>query len=140
LPGETDDDWREIRLAVMDWKKMCAKGVLALSFTAWQPEPATPLGIAPVTDEYWPRWEAFREWFFAGAGWSNRVKLMSPANPKTRMGSAAARMGLTADELRSGMNWGPNDRVAYPFSSVRNRHAQRLVWNHGSGTILETGA
>lgn len=123
LPGETEDDWQEIRRAVMDWKRICSKGVLALSFTAWQPEPATPLGIAPVTDEYWPRWESFREWFFSGAGWSNRVKLMAPAGPETRMESAVARMGLTVDELRIGGKWGPNDRVNYPYKAARNRRS-----------------
>jgi len=123
LPGENDADWQEIRRAVMDWKRICSKGVLALSFTAWQPEPATPLGIARVTDEYWPRWEAFREWFFSGSGWSNRVKLMAPAGPKTRMESAVARMGLTVDELRRGGQWGPNDRVAYPHKDARNKRA-----------------
>jgi hypothetical protein len=121
LPGETDDDWKEIQKAIMDWKRICSKGVLALSFTAWQPEPATPFGVAPVVDDYWPRWESFREWFFSGAGWSNRVKLMAPAGPKTRMESAVARMGLTVSELRRGGQWGPNDRVAYPYKSARNK-------------------
>jgi hypothetical protein len=127
LPGESDDDWQEIRQAVTDWKRICSKGVLALSFTAWQPEPATPLGIAPVVDDYWVRWEAFREWFFSGDGWSNRVKLMAPAGPQTRIESAVARMGLTVDELRTGGNWGPNDRVNYPYKKQRNAMAEKLM-------------
>jgi len=126
LPGETDEDWQELRRAVMEWKLICSKGVLALSFTAWTPQPATPLGIAPVTDEYWPRWNAFREWFFSGAGWSNRIKIMAPSMPATRMESAVASMGLTVDELRIGGRWGPNDRVVYPHKAARNRVAGRL--------------
>jgi len=127
LPGETDDDWSEIRRAVMEWKRISHKGVLALSFTAWQPEPSTPLGIAPVVDDYWARWESFREWFFSGVGWSNRIKLMAPAGLKTRMESALARMGLTVEELRQGGKWGPNDRVEYPFKAARNKKAQAMI-------------
>jgi hypothetical protein len=127
LPGETAADWDELRQAVSDWKMACSKGVLALSFTAWQPEPATPLGVAPVDDGYWQRWESFRDWFFSGAGWSNRIKLMAPAAPKSRMESAIARMGLTAERLMVGGDWGPNDRVCYPFKSARNKAAQRYL-------------
>ena len=124
LPGESSDDWDELRAAVMDWKRICSKGVLALSFTAWLPEPSTPLGIAPVDDAYWPRYEAFREWFFSGVGWSNRVKLMNPCAPASRMKSAVARMGLSESELRKGGSWGPNDRVFYPHKKARNKKAK----------------
>ena len=134
LPGENASDWGELRTAVMDWKRICAKGVLALSFTAWQPEPATPLGIAPVMDDYWAQWEAFREWFFSGTGWSNRVKLMAPAAPKTRMESAVARMGLTESQLRIGGEWGPNNRVSYPHKLARDKAASRMADRRESTT------
>jgi len=127
LPSETDADWDELRCILAEWKKLCAKGVLALSFTAWQPEPATPMGICPVDDSYWDRWCRFREWFFSGAGWSNRVKLMAPACPRTRMASAVARMGLTETELRSGGVAGPNDRVAYPHKAQRDVIRRRMT-------------
>lgn len=126
LPGESDSDWDEIKDAIIQWKKICNKGVLALSFTAWQPEPSSPLGICPIEDSYWNRWENFREWFFGGRGWSNRIKLMQPANPKTRMLSAIARMGLTEAQLRIGGNWGPNDRVNYPYKKQRNLIAEKI--------------
>jgi hypothetical protein len=126
LPGETEDDWQEIRKAVIHWKRVCSKGVLALSFTAWQPEPATPLGICQIVDDYWQRWESFREWFFSGDGWSNRIKLMAPCAPKARMESSMARMGMTEDQLRAGGQWGPNDRVNYPHKAARNSMAKRL--------------
>lgn len=127
LPTENDADWEELKETVIEWKKTTIKGVLALSFTAWQPEPSTPLGAFGFDDSYWKRWENFREWFFGGAGWSNRIKLMQPANPKTRIESAMARMGLADDKLREGGCWGPNDRVEYPFKKQRNAIYERLI-------------
>lgn len=126
LPGEKICDWEEIKQVIMDWKRICSKGVLALSFTAWQPEPATPLAVAPVVDDYWEYWQSFREWFFGGVGWSNRIKIMPPASPNTRMNSSVARMGLPADLLRIGGQWGPNDRVMYPYKIARNSMAARM--------------
>jgi hypothetical protein len=124
LPGERDEDWMELKTAVTDWKKLCSKGVLALSFTAWQPEPATPLGCMPIDDGYWKRWEDFREWFFSGVGWSNRIKLMAPAGIKTRLESSMARMGLTETALKTGGSFGPNNRVEYPYKKQRDAIAK----------------
>lgn len=131
LPGETDADWDELRRAVQEWKERTDKNVLALSFTAWQPEPATPLGIFPVVDDYHERFTDFSEWFFAGQGWSNRIQLYKPAGPVGRMKSAVARMGLSEDELRTGGKWGPNDRVIYPKKDLRNRIALKISQKTG---------
>ena len=127
LPTETVDDWGELKDAIQHWRRISSKGVLGLSFTAWQTEPATPLGAYPVTDDYWQRWEEFREWFFSGGGWSNRIKLMPPAKPETRMTSCVARMATTEQVIRKGGDWGPNDRVEYPYKALRNRQAQRYA-------------
>lgn len=126
IPGETDEDWAELRETVLKWKMVCLRGVLALSFTAWQPEPATPMGILPVEDSYWKRFCDFRDWFFT-VGWSNRIKLMAPASPTARMESAIARMGLPVSALRAGGSWGPNDRVKYPGKVARNTIGARLL-------------
>ena len=115
LPSETTEDWLELRQAVQDFKRYSTKGVLALSFTAWCPDPATPLAVAQVTDDYWPRVTEFWEWFFAESGWSNRVKLMKPQQPENRNIKAEHSMGLPLAQLRSGGDWGPNDRVSYPY-------------------------
>lgn len=123
LPGETDEDWQELREVVQSWKRHTAKGVLALSFTAFVPEPATPLGVLPLTDDYWPRWLAFREWFFGGQGWSNRVKLMSPSAPPGRLERAMASIAAGENEVRGG--WvahpSPNWRVQYLVAPQRLR-------------------
>lgn len=123
LPGETDDDWLALRESLRAWKLLASKGVLVLSFTAYGPEPATPLGVMPLDDGYWQRWQAFREWFFGGQGWSNRIKLMSPAAPTSRLETAMWHMGLSESALRHGGTWGPNDRVLYPYREARDKAA-----------------
>jgi len=125
LPSENDSDWEELRSSVSGWKKLSDKGVIALSFTAWQPEPASPLAIMPLDDSYWERFEAFSEWFFAGRGWSNRIKIMKPAQPQSRLKASMARMGLSKNELKKGGNWGPNARVNYPYRDAAVRISQR---------------
>ena len=127
LPGETADDWEELKAAVMRWKEITPKGVLALSFTAWCPDPATPLAIMPLRDDYWENFLRFKEWFFGGIGWSNRVKLMSPQQPKARLAKAIAAMGLTEKQLRDGGNWGPNDRVNYPYKTAAKKLAESIA-------------
>lgn len=121
LPGEEGQDWDELRESVQHWKRITPKGVLALSFTAWCPDPATPIATQPLADDYWARWEAFRAWFFGGVGWSSRIKLMGPQQPKTRIVKAMASMGLDEATLRRGGDWGPNDIVRYPFKSAAKK-------------------
>lgn len=118
LPTETDEDWQELRDTVQEWKRLTPKGVLALSFTAWCPDPSTPLAVMPMTDDYWPRVEAFREWFFGGQGWSNRVKLMLPQQPASRLAKAMLAMDATEAQLRTGGAQGGNAGVLYPFASA----------------------
>lgn len=118
LPEETKEDWEKLKQDLLRWKRITPKGTLGVSFTAFCPDPATPLSITPLTDEYYSNWEDFREWFFGGVGWSNRIKLMQPQNPKTRMEKAIASMGLSESELRQGGNPGPNSRVIYPYEKA----------------------
>jgi hypothetical protein len=120
LPSETDADYEELKTALTNWKKYTPKGVLALSFTAWQPEPSTPLGAFPLDDSYYDRYNRFKEWFF-GIGFSNKIKIMNPMSPKARLESAIARMCLPSDKLYVGDDWGPNNRIEYPYKAQRNK-------------------
>jgi hypothetical protein len=117
LPGETDDDWMELRDVVQRWKKETPLGVLALSFTAFCPDPATPFSTAKIDDLYWNRFEDFKEWFFGGKGWSNRVKLMIPQQPKSRIKKAILSLGLSEQQIREGGHVSPNSRLLYPYAA-----------------------
>lgn len=125
LPGETTDDWEELRSVIQTWKKKTSRGVLALSFTAFTPEPATPLVSMPLIDNYWTNFLKFKEWFFGGRGWSNRIKLMNPQSPPARLQKAINTTGLNEIQLREGNHISPNCRVNYPY--VSNTH----INNHG---------
>jgi radical SAM superfamily enzyme YgiQ (UPF0313 family) len=116
LPWEKTEDWEELKLSVSEWKSRTAKGVLALSLTAWMPEPATPMRSQPLVDDYYQNWLEFKEWFFGGRGWSNRVKLMQPGAPATRLEKAKWHMATSERELLSGGHRGPNCTIVnYPF-------------------------
>lgn len=126
LPGEKQEDWEELKKAVLEWKRFSKKGVLALSFTAWCPDPASPLAPYPISDDYFEHWLDFKEWFFGGIGFSNRVKLMQPQAPDSRMKKAMASMCLSEKELRAGGSWGPNDALAYPYKDQAKKVYARL--------------
>jgi radical SAM superfamily enzyme YgiQ (UPF0313 family) len=125
FPFETAEDWEELKAFIMRYRRKEQKGTLEISFSAWIPSPATPMCILPLKDDYWKRFEAFREWFF-NAGWSNKIILLNLAKPETRLQSAMAHMGLTEKELREGGKWGPNDRIEYPYKDARNRVAASM--------------
>lgn len=127
LPTETSQDWEELKQAIQEWKSITQKGVLAVSFTAWRPSPATPTGIFPISDEYHEHFLKFKEWFFTGKGWSNRVKIMFPQDPKNRILSALAEMNTTKEALYHGGDWGPNNIVEYPYKTQRNTLSNRLI-------------
>lgn len=125
FPFETSEDWEELKTFIMRYRWKEQKGTLEISFSAWIPSPATPMCILPLKDDYWKRFETFREWFF-NAGWSNKIKLLNLAQPKTRLQSAMAHMGLTEKELREGGKWGPNDRIEYPFKKAVHKIGGKL--------------
>lgn len=120
LPGETADDWRQLKDIIQKWKLETPKGVLALSFTAFCPDPATPFSTAAIADYYWNYYTDFKEWFFGGKGFSNRIKLMNPQQPKSRMEKAILSMGLSEQQLREGGHISPNARLLYPYQKVQN--------------------
>ena len=118
LPGETEEDWQELREIMQQWKLETSKGVLALSFTAFIPEPATPFATSAINDNYWDYFTLFKEWFFGGRGWSNRIKIMSPQAPSNRMLKAIRSNGLTEQQLRKGGHISPNSRINYPYTNT----------------------
>jgi hypothetical protein len=122
---ETAEDWEELKAFIARYRRKEQKGTLEISFSAWIPSPATPMCILPLKDDYWKRFEAFREWFF-NAGWSNKIKLLNLAQPETRLQGAMAHMGLTEKELREGGKWGPNDRIEYPFKKAVHKIGEKL--------------
>ena len=129
LPGETADDWLELRECIQRWKIETPKGVLALSFTAFCPDPATPYATVAINDDYWEHYVLFKEWFFGGKGWSNRVKLMNPQQPAARMNKAILSMGLTETQLRKGGHVSPNARLLYPYAGKLESAKQRITDN-----------
>lgn len=117
LPGEKPDDYNELKDVVRQARHMVLKGVLQLSFTAFCPDAAAPLCIAPLDDSYWQRFQDFWHWFFDGVGFTRKVQLFKCAAPKSRLCHAMGSMAADEDELRRG--WldrdPPNWRVKYTY-------------------------
>lgn len=117
LPGETQEDWNELKEVVRQARHKISKGALQLSFTAFCPDAAAPLCIAPLDDSYWDRFQDFWKWFFEGEGFTRKVQLFKCASPKSRLRHAIGSMAATEDELRRG--WldrdPPNWRVRYAY-------------------------
>lgn len=128
IPGETPDDWEELKKTIQTWKRNTKIGVLELSFTAFTPDPATPLSIEPLTDDYWDCFKSFSDWFFDGVGWSNRIKLYKPQMPENRLKKAIRSMGITEDQLRQGGILSPNyERINYPYKANLNNKIQNRI-------------
>jgi radical SAM superfamily enzyme YgiQ (UPF0313 family) len=125
LPGEREEDYDELREIVRRARHDIQKGILALSFTAFCPDPAAPLCLVPLDDDYWERFERFWKWFF-GVGRTHRVSIMRCGGPKSRMSNAVGSMGCSEQDIRRG--WldrdPPNWRVRYPL-----RHLTRRAYN-----------
>ena len=115
LPGETATDWLELR-ELIDGLRAMEKGCVMLNFHAYIPQPATPLCILPLVDEYWEQFEEFRRWFFHGPGFTRRAQLVTPAQYAGRMARAMESMAATEEELRRGwwQHENSNWRVKYP--------------------------
>ena len=117
LPGETSEDWDELREVVIKARHSIKKGALQLSFTAFCPDAAAPLCIAPLDDGYWNRFSEFWTWFFEGAGFTRKIQLFRCAQPESRLRHALGSMAASEQELRKG--WldrdPPNWRVQYAY-------------------------
>lgn len=117
LPGEVDEDYDELREVVRLARHDVKKGALQLSFTAFCPDPAAPLCVAPLDDSYAERFDAFKAWFFE-RGYTRKVAVFKCAGAASRLRHAMGSMAATEDELRRG--WldrdPPNWRVRYPLA------------------------
>jgi len=128
FPGEDRTDWDELRCAVRDYARSTTSGHLALSFTAFKPQPGTPLARSPLADDYWDNWLAFKEWYFS-SGWSNRISLFSPAGPKTRAKHTASDLDCKPGDVS------PNERVIH--EKEKHRAAALKAYNATMGTELQ---
>lgn len=122
LPGETVADYKELRGLVTAIAGF-PKGCVMATFHAFIPQPATPLCVLPLRDEYWEPFDEFRRWFFHGPGFTRRFQIVAPARYAGRLQRAKESMAATEDELRRG--WFEHDnrnwRVQYPFSPDKLR-------------------
>jgi radical SAM superfamily enzyme YgiQ (UPF0313 family) len=122
LPFEADGDWTELKDLVMELHRL-KKGVVMMNFHAFIPQPATPLCVFPLRDEYWERFQDFRKWFFHGPGLTRRVQIVACAQYPGRLNRARESMAATAGELRRGWfqadnkNW----RVRYLLNPSKMR-------------------
>lgn len=124
LPCETAEDYAElddIARAVRGF----SKGIVQAVFHAFIPQPATPLCVLPLVDEYWEPFNEWRRRFFAGDLGSKRLHILPPARYATRLKHAMESMAATEQELRRGWmtvdnrNW----RVKYVATPTQMRVA-----------------
>lgn len=114
LPGEIDDDYDDLRYLVNQLKKL-SKGVVMMNFHSFIPQPATPLCILPLVDDYWERFDEFRRWFFHGPGFTRHVQIVAPNKYPSRLKRSKESMAATEEELRRGWFYHDNKnwRVKY---------------------------
>ena len=119
LPGERGSDWDELRESLRAVAVMGADhGVLQVSFTAWTPEPATPLRGEPLDAAYWDRYQAFADWYF-GCIRRNRIALFKCGGPVLQRRTALAQLGCEPGTQTQ------NARVNYATSdALRDRRLQ----------------
>ena len=114
LPNETEDDYLEFRETIKALKTI-KKGVVMMTFHAFIPQPATPLSVLPLIDNYWEWFDEFRRWFFHGPGFTSHVQIVTPAKYPGRIKRAMESMGTDEVNLRRG--WFDHDnenwRVEY---------------------------
>lgn len=126
LPGEKAEDYDDLKKVVTNARHYIKKGALQLSFTAFCPDAAAPLCLAPLDDTYWERFDDFWKWFFEREGFTSKIQLFRCAGVSSRLEHAKASMGATEDELRRG--WldkdPPNWRVKYAY-----RHMARKAYD-----------
>ena len=93
LPGETTDDWEELRDCVKAYSMAHERGTLQISFTAYVPEPATPIASLPYSDDYYENYKRFADWYFNLAR-INHLSIFKCQGVQNRALKAAAQMHL----------------------------------------------
>lgn len=138
LPGETDEDYAELREAVLGFKRHCDKGAVMMHFHAFLPHPAAPLSVLPIAnDDYWPRFDEFRRWFFDGPGATRRVQIMACAQPRTRMQQACMNMACHARDIRRG--WFDRDNANWRVQYRCGTEQRRTIARRYAGRLCMTG-
>jgi len=146
LPGETDEDYGELRYLVRQLHKL-PKGCVMMNFHSFIPQPATPLGVLPLVDDYWERFDEFRRWFFDGPGFTRRVQIVAPNQYKSRLRRACESMAATKAEVRRGWfeHSNPNWRIRYLMNAdglrrVARQYAVRIgaaAMTNGTPELME---
>ncbi len=91
LPGENAEDWLELYDCVKAYTTSHERGTLQISFTAYVPEPATPIRGLLFRDEYWDSYKRFADWYFGKARIAH-LSIFRPQGPANRAVKAAAQM------------------------------------------------
>lgn len=91
LPGETRDDWEQLRECVRAYSTQRTRGNLHISFTAYVPEPSTPIAWLPYSDDYYDNYQEFADWYFNLAR-INNLSVFKCQQPKNRNIKAAYQM------------------------------------------------
>jgi radical SAM superfamily enzyme YgiQ (UPF0313 family) len=114
LPREADEDWVEL-LDLVRGIGCADRGLVHLGFHAFIPQPAAPLAVLPLADEYFEREEEACGRFFDRDSYSRRIHWGKPAGYRTRLKLARLSMAATEDELRRGWQDAdpPNWRITY---------------------------
>jgi radical SAM superfamily enzyme YgiQ (UPF0313 family) len=137
LPCESEADYDGLRRLVSQVKSRMAKGVVMMRFHAYIPQPAAPLSLLPLRDDYWQRLDEFRRWFFHGPGLTARVQIIAPSQPAHRLKDARLSMACDEPRLRSG--WAdadpPNWRVRY----MGTREKRRQLAERYAATLESSG-
>jgi len=108
LPLERPTDYEELD-ALAKAVRGFPKGVVQAVFHAYIPQPATPLCVFPLVDEYWGPFDEWRRRFFDGPIHSNRLQIIAPARYITRLKNSELSMACTEAELRRGW-WTADNR------------------------------
>lgn len=129
LPGEREEDWAELREMVLMLKRYGKRSMCEIDFTAFVPVPAAPLCIAPLTDDYWERFSAFRRWFLTTKAYTRNITILNPSKPPLSLFRAMSAQAATEEQVRQG--WfdqdPPNWRIKSPYRD-RMRKAFDVYW------------
>jgi len=91
LPFETADDWLELRECVKAYSLAHTRGTLQISFTAYVPEPSTPIKDLIYTDDYYEHYKLFADWYF-GVARINHLSIFKCQGVKNRAIKAELQM------------------------------------------------
>jgi hypothetical protein len=124
LPFENECDWEEFKSIVAPIAYLRKAGNFQISFTAYVPEPATPISDLKYSNEYYSLYKDFADWFFAciRRGWIRILKCQFPEN---RNEKALWQMGIECK----------NDRVLYPYRNLIKKYQEHYIKSIGAHVV-----